>query len=49
MRSKKQTVGTSRANRKNVPNAVKDKKLLKGDHCGQQSGDVAVVMWLDKK
>ncbi|XP_021913795.1 piggyBac transposable element-derived protein 4-like, partial [Zootermopsis nevadensis] len=42
-------VGTLRANRKNVPPAVKSKKLKKGEHCGLHSGDVAVLTWQDKK
>ena len=42
-------VGTLRPNRKNVPPLVKDKKLKRGEHCAQHSGDVAVLMWQDKK
>jgi hypothetical protein len=42
-------VGTLRDNRKNVPPAVKNMKLNKGEHFGQQSGDVAVLAWRDKK
>jgi hypothetical protein len=36
-------VGTLRDNRKNVPPLVKNTKLTKGEHCGQYSGDVAVL------
>jgi hypothetical protein len=28
---------------------VKNKKLRKGEHCGQHSGDVAVLVWQHKK
>ncbi|XP_021941441.1 piggyBac transposable element-derived protein 4-like [Zootermopsis nevadensis] len=42
-------VGTLRASWKNVPPAVKNKKLKKGEHCGQHSGDVAVLAWQDKR
>jgi hypothetical protein len=28
---------------------VKNTKLNKGEHCGQHSGDVAVLAWQDKK
>jgi hypothetical protein len=42
-------VGTLRDNRKNVPPAVKNMKLKKGEHCGQHSGDVSVLAWRDKK
>ncbi|XP_021941602.1 piggyBac transposable element-derived protein 4-like [Zootermopsis nevadensis] len=50
MKSKKtDCVGTLRANRKNVPPEVKNKKLNKGEHYGQHSGDVAVLAWQDKK
>jgi hypothetical protein len=42
-------VGTLRANRKNVPPLVKNKKLKRGEHCCHQSGDVAVLVWQDKK
>jgi hypothetical protein len=28
---------------------VKNKKLNKGEHCGQHTGDVAVLAWQDKK
>ena len=42
-------VGTLRPNRKNVPPLVKNKKLKKGEHCAQHSGDVAVLAWQDKK
>jgi hypothetical protein len=41
--------GTLRDNRKNVPPLVKNMKLNKGEHYGQQSGDVAVLAWQDKK
>jgi hypothetical protein len=50
LKSKKtDCVGTLRANRKNVPPLVKNKKLKKGEHCGQHSGDVALLAWQDKK
>jgi hypothetical protein len=42
-------VGTLRDNRKNVPPLVMNRKLNKGEHCGQHSGDVAVLAWQDKK
>ncbi|XP_023725727.1 piggyBac transposable element-derived protein 4 [Cryptotermes secundus] len=42
-------VGTLHTNRKNVPPLVKNKKLEKGEHCAQHSGDVAVLAWQDKR
>jgi hypothetical protein len=50
LKSKKtDCVGTLRANRKNCPSLVKNKKLKKGEHFGQHSGDVsAVLAWRDK-
>jgi hypothetical protein len=41
--------GTSHANIKSASPVVKNKKLKKGEHCGQHSGDVTVVAWQDKK
>ncbi|XP_021913223.1 piggyBac transposable element-derived protein 4-like [Zootermopsis nevadensis] len=50
LKSKKtDCVGTLRPNWKNVPPAVKNMKLKKGEHCGQHSGDVAVLAWQDKR
>ncbi|XP_021932761.1 piggyBac transposable element-derived protein 4-like [Zootermopsis nevadensis] len=42
-------VGTLRINRKDVPLAVKDKKLKKGELIAQHSGPVSVLKWSDKK
>jgi hypothetical protein len=51
LKSKKKTdcVGTLCDNRKNVPPLVKNTKLNKGERCGQHSGDVAVLVWQNKK
>jgi hypothetical protein len=50
LKSKKtDCVGTLHDNRKNVPPLVKNMKLNKGEHCGQHSGNVAVLAWQDKK
>jgi hypothetical protein len=46
---KKQTVGTSHDNGKSVSPLVRNTKLNEGEHCGQHSGDVAVLAWQDKK
>jgi hypothetical protein len=32
-----------------VPAIVNNKKLKKGGHCGQHSGDIAIPVWQDKK
>jgi hypothetical protein len=40
-------VGTSRADRKNVPPVVENRKVKK-EHCGQHPGDVAGLAWQDK-
>jgi hypothetical protein len=42
-------VGTSCANRKNLPPAVKDKTLKKEEHCGKHSGDVTLLACQYKK
>ncbi|XP_021918752.1 piggyBac transposable element-derived protein 4-like [Zootermopsis nevadensis] len=42
-------VGTLRINRKDVPLAVKEKKLKKGELIAQHSGPVSVLKWSDKK
>jgi hypothetical protein len=34
---------------KKSPPLVKNNKLNKGEHCGQHSGNVAVLAWQDKK
>jgi hypothetical protein len=50
LKSKKtDCVGTVHGNRKNGTPLVKNKKLKKGEHCGQHSGNVAVLAWQDKK
>lgn len=45
----KKSVGTLHVNRKSVPPIVKDKKLKKGEHCGQHSGDVVIHACQDRK
>ena len=42
-------VGTSRLNRKDVPQTVKDKKLKKGELVAQHSGPVSILKWKDEK
>jgi hypothetical protein len=37
------------ANRKNVPLIEKNKKFKNGKHCGQHSGDIAVLVQKGKK
>jgi hypothetical protein len=45
----KHCFGTLHVNRKNVPPLVKVKYLKMGEWFGQHSGEVAVLMWHDKK
>lgn len=49
IKEKTDLYGTMRANRKGLPNIIKNKKMKKGEIIGFQKGKICVLKWQDKK
>jgi hypothetical protein len=49
MKKERGCIGTLRADSQNVPPVLKNRKLKKGEHCGQHSRDMVVLAWQNKK